>query len=192
MLTPQHARRASQGGGAETGGVRGRRDAFGMTSAPGCRGPEAGADPGDLRVAVLHSSRAHSGSEGRDPLTEPRPRSALPTPRRRSAHAQTSLWATVRATRATCWPTSASPVPPAHATFLGQIALIKARACLGCWDGVGGELPARLAAGAPRGSAPVGNDEVALGGPGASGSWDFGAWQGLCGPLGWEVALRWT
>lgn len=63
----------SQGRGAETGGVRERRDAFGMTPAPGCRGPEAGADPGDLWVGVVHSSHAHAGSEGRDPLTEPRP-----------------------------------------------------------------------------------------------------------------------
>ena len=36
----------------------------------------------------------------------------------------------------------------------------------------------------------MGNDEVALGGPGASGSWDLGAWQGLCRAPGWEVGLR--
>lgn len=186
----------AQGRDAETGGLRGRRDAFGLT-----RHPVAGA----LRPAQTprisgwarstQATPTRGGPRGRDPLAEPRPRSGPPTPRRRSAHAQTSLWAAVRATRATCWPASASPVPPAPATFLGPVALIKARACLGCWAGLrrgGGELPAHLAVGAPRGSTAVGNDEVALGGPGASGSWDLGAWQGLCGAPGWEVALRWT
>lgn len=130
----------SQGRDAETSGVRGRRDAFGLIPAPGCRGPEAGADPADLRVGEVHSSHAHAGGAFLGGVTRSlnhAPRSGPPTPPVQEctcadfplggcAGDARHLLANVRI-----------PVPPAPATFLGPVALTKARACLGCWDGLG-------------------------------------------------------